>query len=272
MKKMTSFEIKSELLNMLKEFDKLCDQKGYHYYLAYGTLIGAIREKGFIPWDDDIDIHMPRKDYAKLVENINNKVLPNINVISAQTDNSFSNHAKIYYEQTYFEEPSLEYSISSKYKYGLFIDIFPLDGLPLDITIRRRFLKKILFLKKMRSYKITKTDYERLGLLKSFCRNTIKILIKPISLKFIVNKIEKMCKTYDYDVCDEVSNLSLSYSTWVYKKKWFGNGKDSPFEGYPVKVPNEYDKVLKAISDFGDYMVVPEKKDRRPPHGNYYYI
>ena len=127
-------EVKKTQLEILKVFASFCESNGITYYLAYGTLIGAIRHKGYIPWDDDIDVIMPRPDYNRFIREFkdNRYVLfcPESNV-----DCPFS-YGKLYDSHTIIEEQT-----SCHYRIGLNIDIFILDGMPNNLQAAKKHIR-----------------------------------------------------------------------------------------------------------------------------------
>lgn len=114
-------ELKKIQLGLLNALDDYCVQNDLTYYLAYGTLIGAIRHKGYIPWDDDIDVMMPREDYNKFIANFNNdKHASNVKAISHEIDTDYYlSFAKLINKSTVMQE-----EVNSDYQIGVYIDVF----------------------------------------------------------------------------------------------------------------------------------------------------
>ena len=134
MKKLNLYDIKTLELDLLINFDKFCKENNLIYFIAYGTLLGAIRHGGFIPWDDDIDIQMPRTDYEKFLT-LRDKYESSFygNVIKTLGDKGYPfPFTKIENKNTLV----IEHKMTTKIKTGVWVDIFPMDGLP-------KYFKKI---------------------------------------------------------------------------------------------------------------------------------
>ncbi|MFR5682857.1 MAG: phosphorylcholine transferase LicD [Clostridia bacterium] len=128
-------EIKSIQLDILSQVANYCDRNGLRYFLAYGTLLGAVRHKGYIPWDDDIDIMMPRPDYMQFINSFNNEKCA-LRVGSHYLDKNYPYViAKVYDTSTLCKE-----NIDVEYSIGINIDVFPIDGLPETERSFRNFI------------------------------------------------------------------------------------------------------------------------------------
>ena len=145
MKNLTSKEIQQIGLSILKKFADYCEEHGLHYSLAYGTLLGAARHEGFIPWDDDVDVLMGREDYDKMIEYYNKG--ERIDGLSLLYPNETSDYltpfAKLCDDRTVAKEKS------TKNKHGVWIDIFPVDKVPEDPNKALKFQKHMIFLRRV---------------------------------------------------------------------------------------------------------------------------
>ena len=252
-RKLTAEEIKDISFQILLDVSKYCDEHGIRYFLACGTLLGAIRHKGFIPWDDDIDIMMPRPDYKRFIEEYDSPLYsvykPELGLLS---------YAKVYANNTVKYEPGTDYK---KYKpYGVDIDVFPLDGIVNDQKIVDRMYKIECFLEML-----LRLSNQPIFMRKNPLKAINRIIPRIIGSKNIVKLIERHCQRYDYDESDYVVRMkrSLNGFTGALQKEVYD--KDyKEFEGHTFCVPKGYDKWLTAF--FGDYMKLPPEEKQAPSH------
>lgn len=249
-----SARLKAVQFEMLKKFVEICEREGLTYWLIAGTAIGAVRHKGFIPWDDDIDVGMPRADYDRFME-IGQELLPDYYFLqNYKTDPNYPiNFAKIRDSRTTYIESSVSHI---KMNHGIWMDIFPMDGYP-DPGIRRRIFRFLNNLSFARIYlafdKNIKKDL-RHRILKAICHVTI--LVYP-TLRSAIERREKRFKKYDYNTCKYIINNS---GAWGEKREvmdgdTMGEGVYGEFEGLKAKLPSNYDKYLTTM--YGDYMTPP---------------
>ena len=135
-----SEEFKPILVDMLKTIDKFCSDNNLKYFLAYGTLLGAVRHKGFIPWDDDIDIIMPRSDYQKFIQYFNKGTQSHtLQVVDCySTNNYYLPFAKLIHTGTVVLE-----NVNNAIPLGVFIDVFPLDNMTDQFKKSKKFFNSI---------------------------------------------------------------------------------------------------------------------------------
>ena len=249
-------KLKNIEIDILKEFVSVCNKLNLRYYIIAGTLIGAIRHGGFIPWDDDIDIAMPRDDYEKFISQ-GQALLPSYLFIqTSKTDPEYAfNYAKIRNSNTTFmEESNRNLHINS----GVFVDIFVLDNFPEGI-LRRKY---IMFKDKVYLTAIGKVFYRKSISKGLRLRQRITDLLfkSPYDAR---NKRERYISSFKKSAL--VHNFSSIYSEKeIVPWQWYGEGVAVDFEGIKVNAPAEYDLLLRHI--YGDYMKLPPEEKRVSHH------
>lgn len=255
MKRLSHRDVQLAGLNILIEFDNICKINHLQYSLAYGTLLGAIRHKGFIPWDDDIDVSMARPEYMKLLKlapliqndryQLKSNLLGNLNAPFTQyIDNSLHGVSK--------------YSNSTRYtEWG--IDIFPVDGLSEHDKDNKSIYNKEAILRKM--INIAESKNEGSSLLKK----DIKMILRPIINKYginrMVNYIEDLANTYDFDASKYVGVIAWGEGPQEkILKENFLTRTMVEFENRKFPAMACWDEYLTNI--YGSYMELPPLKDR----------
>lgn len=255
-------ERKKIALDILKYIKKICEKNDIKYFLAYGTLIGAVRHKGFIPWDDDIDICLLYSDYIKLINIL--KKDDNYNLISPYTnDNCYYCYSKLVDKSTFLVEENLKVIDNM----GIFVDIFPLYNLPNGKFKRKTLVKRLTILNKIAKRQIwTEHYYDSTNVPKSIVK-AILFFPEYIYCKMInVNKkILNMAKKYNNTDSGYVSNLPTDDpSTAILEKNIFSDTVNISFEKIYFKAPIKYDEFLCKI--YGDYLKLPPVEERCLPH------
>lgn len=248
-KEITLEECKKLMVEILANVDHFCDQHGIRYSLAFGTLIGAIRHKGFIPWDDDIDIIMPRDDYERFVSLYKDE---RYKIIDG-THNSNHSHIRVSDQKTVLK---LDAWRAQFYKEGLWIDVIPLDKVPNTQNSYLLFKKWLWFLFEMQ----LTGEVKRKGLINKI----LHIICKPFSA-FWGNLALKTMKMYNKRNTQCMANLGAWYLNHPkFPATFFEDYIDVEFEGYKFKAIKQYDIFLREI--FGDYMQLPPKEKQIAHH------
>lgn len=249
---------KQRLLEIMVIFRNLCDKYDLDYSLVGGTLLGAIRHKGFIPWDDDVDIAMERPMYNKMIKIFSKKgVLPNyLKLVGFDVGNSIYPFIKIVDTRTKVIENA------SNEEMGLWIDIFPLDGLPAD----KRKLKKI--------YQRATLLHTLIGLIpsKNEASTKLKGYIKPLAIYISKNIIgfkrinrwcNNLCSKYSINDSDYIGCIiwGRGLEKEAMLKSKYENKIFVTFQKEKFKAMSNYDEYLKNL--YGDYMKLPSLKDRQ---------
>ncbi|MDO5101149.1 MAG: LicD family protein [Eubacteriales bacterium] len=255
-------EIQKRELEILDYVKETCDKLGLKYFLAYGTLIGAIRHKGFIPWDDDVDLCMLRDDYEKLQDYLIANEDEKFGLMSYKNNQSYVySFMKIYDKSTHLVERDVFVDAGI----GLYIDIFPLDGYDDDESIRAK-MRKLIKKRQLSCYTFAGI-YNSKNVISTMIRNMFVVIYSFANARNYAEKIEKLSmsrRIEDYEYCDYVGLKAMKRPT--IKKEWFAETIDVEFCGRFYKAPAMYDQVLRA--DYGDYMVLPPK-DQQVTHHNF---
>ncbi len=254
-------ELQIKLLEMLDYFHHLCIEKGLRYYVVGGTALGTVRHQGFIPWDDDIDVAMPRPDYERLKEISKTLRLDNYILEYPGTAKDF-----VYpYGKMYDTSTTLIENTKYATKRGIFIDIFPIDGLG---TTKEESIKKFRSVDGLYNLFSTKTCAIRKGRIwyKNLALNIMRLIpdfiINPHEL---MKKIEATSKKISYDNSVYVANL---VGNWHEKeitlKEYFGEPTEYNFENIIVLGPEKIDAYLTNI--YGNWRKLPPKEKQKSHH------
>lgn len=264
MRELSVEEAKKYELDILLDVAKFCDENGLRYYLAYGTLIGAVRHKGFIPWDDDIDIQMPREDYEVFLEKYN-KTSSCYKAIDPYEECAKHSYVKVIDTRTIKIEKYKEYK--ENMYLGIDIDIFPVDGQPETYRRYSRYFRKKQIILAIFEFFVVRKYYNNF-LLEKTANFVGNILTKLHYKKRVLDKLKKINSPYKYDECTYVGATDSLYN---YKKdrtlkKNYESYVLVDFEGYKFKAPAGYHEILTNI--YGDYMQLPPEEQRVTHHGN----
>lgn len=237
-------------LDMLEVVQDICKRHGLHYLLCGGSLLGAVRHKGYIPWDDDIDISMLRPDYDKFVKIANEELKPPYFLQTTLSDpNCDITFAKLRNSNTTAIVPGL-LDRQGAINQGVFIDIFPVDGVPNNHTSYRRQIMVLNFLSTILGY--AHMTYNPGGL-RAVKKLLLKIVFKVVGLRRICEWRESILRKYGVDECKksgQISFFGLNTCTNL-PIRYFRDAVEVPFEYLYVRIPRECDAVLTA--QYGDW-------------------
>lgn len=236
---------------ILCDVDDYCRKNNIRYYLSGGTCLGAVRHQGFIPWDDDVDIMLPRRDYERLIAGFAAAYPDKYRVGSLQTDPDWIRpYARIWDKNT-----ELIQKLTDEKPMGILIDVFPIDGLPSGGLGRRLFFRKLKAIEALRSAARRKMffPHERHRLLKRM----LGVLMRPIGPRFFARRLENAARRYDFDKCEYVA-VSMAIHYWdreIIQKSCMDRPAMLRFEDRSFPVPVGYDTYLRNL--YGDYMQIP---------------
>lgn len=259
------------LTEMLGDFQMVCDKYGLEYFALYGTAIGAVRHKGFIPWDDDLDIGMERHDFEKFMEVAEKELGGSYRVASARTDPLYtSTVVKLQLKDTIFISGI---SRDMDFEQCVFIDIFPLDAVAPTRTDAARQLHKTVFFDRLMYLRGTAYPIIPYNGLKgeaaqavcSFAHFLLKLF--HVSPKFLFRCFEKEAERYNSGKCTYLAVFGLPTALrYVFKRESMYPLKEVPFETGVIHLASNNDATLRM--EYGDYMQLPPE-DQRVNHCPY---
>lgn len=254
--------LKAMLLDMLAWFHGFCLEHELRYYVLGGTMLGAVRHGGFIPWDDDIDIGMPRRDYLRLGKLLKEEAGGRYLLETPETESPdfFYLSSKLYDTRTTLVEHT-RYRI----RRGIFLDIFPLDGAG---NSREEALALFAPIRRKRELLLTLTAGIRRG--RSLPKNLAVCLMHLVpegllSKKGLLRSIDKMCRQRDFDDCLWFGNL---VGNWMERelmpRSCLGEPTEYPFGSLRVFGPQRYDEYLTNL--YGNWRQLPPEEKRKSHH------
>lgn len=227
------------MLKMLLEFDRICKKHHISYWLSSGTLIGAMRHKGFIPWDDDLDVEMMREDYLKLMQVLPIELPEWMALQDEQTDSNY-----FYYYAKLRDRHSLLYETNNYDRLlkerGIYIDIFPLEK-------QRRWIHILSEKTTGHMYKIWRTSTDDQKSMRSIRR------IFGVNRHIIYPILRMLCKLFRSHII--TSGMGIPFHNPRYEEDIFPLTTHE-FEGHQLPVPHDSDHLLRGI--YGDYMQLPD--------------
>lgn len=273
MKELALEEIKERALKILIYVHDLCEENHLRYSIYYGTLLGAVRHGGYIPWDDDIDIVMPRNDYDSLINILKNR--EDYLLLDYQTrEHCRYTFAKVVDKET--RAKSSQYFGSEDPNFGVFIDIFPLDGVPVNAS------ERLSFWKECETYRLNMLDTLQCSYARSY--SLMKGLVKLIARyprhqkllsqgndHFWRERYEDIARRYKFDESKYCGFLETMNNDWgLFPVQWFDEFELINFEGAQVRTISAKKAFLETR--YGNYMELPPEKDRITHHPYKFYL
>jgi len=271
-KSLELYEIQQISLEILNTIATICEENNFRYFLIYGTLLGSIRHQGFIPWDDDIDIMMPRPDYDKLLNYLDRNIYkyPHLKVFNPQTCSNYP------YMITRISDDRYKIVMDNEKEYGMgiFIDIYPYDGLgntlgeAISYGLKGDRLSSLCYQSTRKHYSVENTK----STVKKIIKFPVFLISKIIGKNYFQKRLEGLSKVKNYD-----NSKYVGCVVWlsggekdIFPQKWFNEYIMQPYDKYEFRIPKEYYKILKHI--YNDYMQLPPEEDRIGHHFYKVYI
>lgn len=249
--------LQSVILLIAKDIDRLCREHGIEYYLLGGSCIGAVRHKGFIPWDDDLDIVMTHDNYVRFLDVCRRHLDSSKYMLQEGRRDWPLNYSKIRLKGTYIHEPEDEYA--SDDMHGIFVDVFPLDNVPDNGLLAR--LQYVLA-KYDLSYQLGKRGYINATPKKKL----MMLLAAPMRIGVLRKAVTGFVGAFNRKTTRRVG---MHYGRTVWKtalvpRSYFGKPLYVPFADTTLPVPEKYHEYLTLM--FGDYMQLPPAEQRQAQH------
>lgn len=265
MKELTIQEIKRLQLEILIKVDEFCKKNNIEYFLDFGTALGAIRHKGYIPWDDDIDIALTRPNYERLVRSFNG-FDDNLQLFAPELNlKYYASFANISDKRTILDEGANGHR---GFDLGVKIDIFPIDGTSSNArkSIRRHQIMRIVSNVMSRKRRIMPLVWKtnKINFFTCLIVRTLTCFISYENMQRIVRCIALHYKYEKSDYACDIVNPAYKRVARCHREV-FDECIDIEFEGHSVRILKRYDEYLKAI--YGDYMQLPPEEKRIPHHG-----
>ena len=251
---------------VLRQFISICKEHNLTYFCCGGTAIGTVRHQGMIPWDDDVDVFMPRPDYDRFVQIASQQLPDGLELVTPYNKPNYP----LYFVKLCDSRTTLQEELDVPCVYGLYIDVFPIDGAPDDIeaarAMERQFTKTKHKLEAISTH-VSFTAY--LSLLKTpkewgrFARKTLGFFFREWYRKRLLQQMTDISYRYSYESASLVAVYCGSYGPKeVFPKAWLQGTKSFSYEGMDVDLPVGYDDYLRQY--YGDYMQLPpvEKRER----------
>ncbi len=272
MKELSLKEVQQESLRILRLVHTFCKANGIRYSLAYGTMIGAARHKGFIPWDNDIDIYMPRPDYERFCSTFHGEGL---GIISEKDKDCLINFCRVYDTVRTVAKPHFKSSIN--YNGGIWIDVFPMDGAPDDYDaflakmkhLRRYFVKQLYLRKSLGGMKAVKEAYG----FKEACTLFACRYLMPTTacLHHINRKLREGAREFEFGTTGHWTDYSCIFigdNNFHLLEEW-NHIEEVEFEGERLCMLKDYDPILRRR--YGDWTQLPPEKARIPKGNDKWY-
>lgn len=253
--------LRQEQLNIMDAIHEFCVKNQLQYYIIGGTLLGAVRHKGFIPWDIDIDIAMIREDYEKFRMTFDG-AYENYECNSYHSDGAYLRpHMEVHNKKSHIVSRYDKFNKETMYR-GIFVDVFPLDNVPQEQALREKQAKHVAKCKKKIYYKRVYC-YKNEGFAKLFVKKLASLSLITSSRKSLCQKLDRAMRKYENDfssgyICSMASHYS--YKKQTMSIEYYGEPVLLEFDNRQYMAPARYHEYLTQL--YGDYMTPPSKQQQ----------
>ncbi|MEY8395858.1 LicD family protein [Lachnospiraceae bacterium 45-P1] len=257
-------EVQNAAFRILVELDSICKERGLLYSLTYGTLIGAVRHKGFIPWDDDVDILMPRKDFEALKKYFENTYTGKLKWCDRRTVENYPYCISRVSDMRYRYYTNV--NNQKDFDIGVFVDIYPLDNYCDTKSAALKLGRKIWF--KNRLFDMYLNPDKTKGTVKKIIRNIMSLILHLVhgnQWHFYIDAEIQSIIVKHTNTNNEIVGVISQYE-WkeLMRREWFEKYIEVEFENHVFMICEGYHELLTSI--YGDYMKLPDEDKRIPTH------
>lgn len=256
-------ELQLVQLSIVEDIHRVCISHSLRYYLVYGSALGAVRHKGFIPWDVDMDIAMPRDDYEAFIDIYSKELTHRLKCVSYKSQKKyFPPHALVVMKNTTISDRNglLQTDLRPS---GIYVDIFPLDVCPESIEDQKKQARKLAGLKLVKFRKAS-WILPGNGIGKILTKHIIRFLLSPFSWHYLNEKENRIMTKYNKNshsglICSMVG--AYGYEKNTMPEEWYGEPKLTEFEHTKLFVPEHVHEIL--VKTYGDYTKYPSEEQQQ---------
>lgn len=252
-------------LKIAKEIQRVCEENHIPVFIFAGTLLGAVRHKGFIPWDDDLDVAMLREDYDKFLQIAPKSLGEEFFLQNWETDPEYAlPFSKVLLKNTHYTERNIG---SAHIQDGIYVDIFVLDNVPRDEKLQKKHDRSTYLLQRLLLAKNGYCPWQDGETVKKLIYQCLKLAALPFSRKSLQKRLDRQMRKYSGGTAECVTAIGgcYGYQKEKLKREWAVNLASFPFEDTELPGIADFDAYLSYL--YGDYMTPPPESERENRHG-----